>query len=260
MPLRRLAGRTRSETANRSLGALLALTAGTVDVSGFLAYRQFTSHMSGLTATIAATLVTEGPRVILRPLSVLCAFLAGAALCSVLVNWSCRRDHESLFALPLLLESALLALIPLIGPLIGPLQGSLLTPLLGTRFPTLTPVPLLLALMAFTMGLQNAASAKLSGTQLRTTHVTGMVTDIGIELGRALYWNRSAQHEPIRSHVRLLALKSLLVALFLLGGIVAAFGFPRFGLRLLWPFALALAAVTVAPVAADLRPRSPLPG
>lgn len=233
MPLRRLAGRQRSDTANWGLGALLALNAGTVDVSGFLAYRQFTSHMSGLTATIAATLVTEGPRVILRPLAALCAFVGGAALCSILVNWSRRRDHESLFAVPLLLESALLGGIAL-------LAGSM-------------PVTLLLAIMAFSMGLQNAASAKLSNAQLRTTHVTGMVTDIGIELGRALYWNHSPEHEPIRSHARLLSFKTLLVGLFLLGGIVAAYGYPRFGLHLLWPFAASLAAVTLIPVATDLR-------
>lgn len=232
MPLRRLAGRHRSEMANWGLGAMLALIAGTVDVCGFLAYRQFTSHMSGLTATIAATLVSQGPRVILRPLAVLCAFVAGAALCSILVNWFRRRDRESLFAVPLLLESLLLALVPVLAAHI--------------------PATPLLALMAFSMGLQNAAGAKLSNAQLRTTHVTGMVTDIGIELGRALYWNHSSRHERVRSHGRLLLLKMLLVTLFLLGGIVAAFGYPRFGLHLLWPFAATLAALTFVPVATDL--------
>ena len=238
MPLRRLAGRDRSETANWALGALLALTAGTVDVSGFLAYSQFTSHMSGLTATIAATLVTEGPRVMLRPLAVLFAFLGGAALCSILVNWSRRRDYESVFAVPLLLESVLLATIPCL-----------------TLLPVRAPATLLLAVMALSMGLQNAAGAKISGAALRTTHVTGMVTDIGIELGRALYWNQSTRLEPVRSRARLLWLKTLLVALFLLGGVLAAFGYPKFGLRLLWPFALVLALITAIPVATDLRNR-----
>lgn len=240
MPLRRLAGRDRSEFANWGLGALLALTAGTVDVCGFLAYHQFTSHMSGLTATIAATFVTDGPRVILRPLAVLCAFLAGAAVCSVLVNWSRRRDYESVFAVPLLLESVLLAILPFLATLLAAAH---------------TSETVLLAVMAFSMGLQNAAGAKISGAQLRTTHVTGMVTDIGIELGRALYWNHSPQHELIRSRARLLLLKSLLVGLFLTGGLLAALGYPRFGLRLLWPLAFALAAITVLPVATDLRGR-----
>ena len=36
------------------------------------------------------------------------------------------------------------------------------------------------------MGLQNAIMTKISKAEIRTTHMTGVVTDIGIELGRLL--------------------------------------------------------------------------
>ena len=50
-------------------------------------------------------------------------------------------------------------------------------------------------MLCFIMGLQNATVTKISGARIRTTHVTGMVTDVGIELGKLVYWNR----DPIRS-------------------------------------------------------------
>ena len=31
----------------------------------------------------------------------------------------------------------------------------------------------------------------MSSAQIRTTHMTGVVTDLGIEMGKMLYWNRS---------------------------------------------------------------------
>ena len=71
MPLRRLTGRNRSTAANWQLAALLAFTAGTVDVSGYLALRQFTSHMSGIVATMAADIATRGLDILLQPAVVL---------------------------------------------------------------------------------------------------------------------------------------------------------------------------------------------
>ena len=42
--------------------------------------------------------------------------------------------------------------------------------------------------------VQNAMITKVSNAEIRTTHVTGMVTDIGIEIGKLLYWNRSSPY------------------------------------------------------------------
>ncbi len=109
MPLRRMTARERSETANWQLAALLAFNAGAVDVMGYLGLRQFTSHMSGVVATLAAQVGTKGYAILLQPIAVLACFLAGAACCAVLVNWERRRDRESLFAVPVFVEAVLLA-------------------------------------------------------------------------------------------------------------------------------------------------------
>ena len=98
------------------------------------------------------------------------AFLVGAACTAMLVNWGRRSHLRSEYTFPLLLEAALLVTFSLMG-------ASLYRPKwLFISFVTL--------LLCFTMGLQNAIITKISHAEIRTTHVTGIVTDIGIELGK----------------------------------------------------------------------------
>jgi uncharacterized membrane protein YoaK (UPF0700 family) len=233
MPLRRLTTRDRSFAADWQLAAILAFTAGNVDVSGYLAFHQFTSHMSGTVATIAADIDAHKLAVLIPPALVLLCFLAGAATCSVLVNWSRRRNLEGLFAIPILVEAGLLSA----AALLHSAQHMLLT----------------LALLSFAMGLQNAVITKISHNVIRTTHVTGMVTDIGIELGRALYWNRSTGRVPVHAERQHLLLLTLLVTLFFAGGALGGVSYPRFGFANLIPFAGVLAVIALLPIAGDLR-------
>ena len=57
MPLnyaRRLTGRDRTVLANRHLGCVLAFVAGAANAGGFLAVRQYTSHMTGIVSVPGA--------------------------------------------------------------------------------------------------------------------------------------------------------------------------------------------------------------
>lgn len=233
MPLRRLTARNRTTAANWQLAALLAFTAGVADVSGYLALRQFTSHMSGIVAALAADVGERGFNALLQPAAVLACFLAGAAFCAMLVNWERRRNRESLFAVPVLIEALLLA--------------SLALPFASHH------TWLVLSVLSFSMGLQNAIIAKISHAEIRTTHVTGMITDIGIELGKAFYWNRTTGRQPVHAEHQRLLLLTLLVALFFTGGALGAVAYPHVGFLLLLPIALLLAIFTVLPITADLR-------
>ena len=232
MPLRRLTGRERSERANWQLAALLAFVAGTVDVSGYLDLHQFTSHMSGIVAALAADLAERGAGALIAPAMALASFIAGAAVCAVMVNWSRRRNRESLYAVPVLLEAVLLATLAL--------------PAVHVHF-----FPALLVL-CFSMGLQNAIITKISHAEIRTTHVTGMITDIGIELGKACYRNRKRDAPPVRPDRERLLVLLLLVGLFLSGGLMGAFVYPHIGFLVMLPLAAGLAALTVLPIRSDM--------
>lgn len=235
MPLRRLTGRQRFDQFNWQLAALLAFVAGAVDVSGYLALHQFTSHMSGLVAGMAADVATARENVLLGPLVVLASFLCGAAVCALMVNWLRRRERESIFAVPVLLEAVLIASLAFLPVFAHPLTA--------------------LAIFSFSMGLQNAVITKISDAEIRTTHVTGMVTDIGIQLGKLFYINRRDGAEPVLADRRLLGLLTLLVTLFFAGGALGGWVYPLIGFRLMLPLAGLLALPTVLPILADLRGR-----
>jgi uncharacterized membrane protein YoaK (UPF0700 family) len=110
-------------------------------------------------------------------------------------------------------------------------------------------------LLCFIMGLQNAVITKISHAEIRTTHVTGLVTDVGIELGKLLYVNRPADPPGDRVIADLGRLRVLLLLLtsFFTGGVVGAAGFHTLGFVATVPLALVLVGLAAVPIVDDLR-------
>ncbi|QBX55757.1 DUF1275 domain-containing protein [Nocardioides seonyuensis] len=232
-----VAGPVRSPRHNLQLAALLSLNAGVLNSVGFVAVSVYTSHMTGLTATVADNLVLGGTTVVLVGLLAIATFVAGAAACAVLFNWGRRRGLRGRYANVLVLEASLVLLFGLLA------EG------LTWRHRELVFV----AVLCFTMGMQNAIITKISGAQIRTTHVTGMVTDIGIELGKLAYVHRTDDLDPVVADHRKLGMLAMLVGLFFVGGVIGALGYPEIGFATLVPLALVLLAVAAGPLAADVH-------
>ncbi|MFC7608645.1 YoaK family protein [Teichococcus aestuarii] len=115
--------------------------------------------------------------------------------------------------------------------------------LVAQRSGGLPPAALATPLLCFLMGLQNATITKISGARMRTTHVTGIVTDIGVELGRLLYWNRAGTLEGrpfVRADRAKLRLLLGLLGGFFLGGVAGAAGFLVLGFAFCLPVAALL--------------------
>lgn len=242
--LRGIAGTDRTPRWNRDLAVLLALTAGILNSVGFMAIALYTSHMTGLTAMLADSLVLGSLDIALLCLTGLTSFVVGAAVCALLFNWARRRELHSRFAIVLLLEAALALFIGLVA--------HELTAAAGREW-------VLIALLGLTMGLQNAVITKISDAQIRTTHVTGMVTDIGIELGKLVYPKRAGDPHPVRPRLDRLGLHVLLVSAFFAGGITGALAYQAIGFVTVVPTAVLLLVFASAPVARDLAGRSRRP-
>lgn len=240
--LRHLIGTERSQRANRHLALVLAFIAGGTDAGGYLAVRHYTSHMSGVLSSMADDLALGDISLLMAGFAAMLAFLIGAACTAMLVNWGRRRSLRSEYAFPLLLEAALLVAFSVMG-------GSL-------NRPQWFFISLITLLLCFTMGLQNAIITKISHAEIRTTHVTGIVTDIGIELGKLLYWNRSTS-QPVGSMVlgdrEKLKLLSSLISMFFVGGLMGALGFRYVGFLFFLPLAAMLLVLVGVPTVADLR-------
>ena len=96
---------------------------------------------------------------------------------------------------------------------------------------------------------------KLSRAEIRTTHVTGIVTDIGIELGKLFYWNRHKDDlgPAVMADRDRLRLLSSLAGSFFIGGLAGALGFKHVGYLSTVPLALMLVALALVPALDDLR-------
>jgi len=241
--LRRLTAVQRTPEANRQLAYVLTFIAGAVNAGGFLAVQQYTSHMSGIVSLMADHLALGGIVVAMQGLAALLSFLAGAASSAFLINFGRRSRLASEFAMPLLLEALLLVCFGLLGANLELLRWLY--------------VPTTVMVLCYIMGLQNAMITKVSKAEIRTTHVTGMVTDIGIELGKLFYWNLAPAEAvglpPVRADRAKLRVLITLVSLFFVGGVAGAYSFFHFGFGSTLPLAAVLMMLAVMPIADDIR-------
>jgi len=237
--LRVAAAYRRTRRNDLVLGALLAFVAGAMNAGGFLAIGTYTSHMTGIVSSIADNLALGLFGFVGSGVALLGGFTSGAAASAILINWARRHAHRQQYAYPLALESGLL--IAFAG--------------LGAVLPAGSMAPVTALLLCFVMGLQNATITKISGARIRTTHLTGMITDIGIELGKVAYGivARLLDHPPLPVDARKLAILLPIVGMFFLGGLVGALGFKHLG----HAFSLPLAALLLAVASPQLRPHLP---
>lgn len=184
--------------------------AGMVNVVGYLGFEhQAVSHLTGTTSLLGAALVDRDWRAVAHLWGVLIAFCAGATLSGLILQDDTLRLGRR-YGVTLTLEAALLvAAVPLFGN--AHIAGALFA--------------------AMACGLQNAMVTTYSGALVRTTHLSGMFTDLGIGLGHLI----RGRALPLRR----LTLSGLIICGFLAGGIVGAWLYARIGYHaLLLPAAL----------------------
>lgn len=237
----RLTDKDRYPQANFYLGCVMALIAGAINAGGFLAVRRYTSHMTGIISGMADDFILSDFTIVLTGFAALLSFVAGAATTSLFINWTRRRKLHSEYALSLALEAVLLLFFGLLGANLNVLIEVF--------------VPTTVLLLCFIMGLQNAIMTKVSRSEIRTTHMTGVVTDIGIELGRLIYWNKSKHHavdENVRANRQKLKFLIMIFINFLVGGILGALSFKNFGYFTTVPIAIFLVVLAAPPIVKDL--------
>ncbi|MGX9720355.1 YoaK family protein [Stenotrophomonas acidaminiphila] len=183
------------------IGAIaLSCVAGMVNVVGFLGFEhQAVSHLTGTTSQLGMALVQRDWRGVAHLWGMLIAFSLGAMLSGLIVQDGALRLGRR-YGVVLALESLLLlAAIPLFKR--QQIWGALAA--------------------AMACGLQNAMVTTFSGAVVRTTHLSGMFTDLGIGLGHLL--------RGLPLQVRRLTLSGLIIGGFLAGGVIGAWLFQRFG-------------------------------
>jgi uncharacterized membrane protein YoaK (UPF0700 family) len=241
------------------LAISLAWVAGYVNLVALVTCGTMVSHLTGHGTALGRELVGLSWWPAALTSALFAAFFGGAFLSGFAVELGRRRGWPSLYVLPAALELALLVVFAVGVGLHDPSAVEH-----GAALWWMTVV----ATMA--MGVQNATISRISSGVVRTTHLTGVVTDLGHESaqlavarwsrGRAAHEARAAsllagsEHSDARgpSVQRLVLLASILGA-FVLGGVSAAITYgalPHWSMAA--PIAL-LAWIIVADVRTPIR-------
>lgn len=212
-----------SFTQQARLAITLAWVAGYTNILSILTCGTVTSHVSGTTSGLGRDLAEGAWSLAAFAFFLLATFLLGAIFSGFCTELGRRRGWESIYVLPMAVQALLLALFALGVELHegkGIESGSGLYWMTGVA--------------AMAMGLQNATITRISSGVVRTTHVTGVLTDLGLEIVQYL-WRSDVPHASVsasrsrESALRLALLVSILGS-FALGaglGTLAFKYFPR---------------------------------
>ncbi len=234
-----LKGKRRTMNANIMLGRSLAFVAGAINAGGFLVVQHYTSHMTGVLSLVADSVVLNAWHTAIVLLAYVGCFIVGSVTTTVLILWAKERKLHCRYAFPLAIEAVLLLCFGIMGSVY--MQG------------VVALLSWLVALLCYLMGLQNAVITKISSATIRTTHMTGMVTDIGIALGRLLYTNKTTNPHYRAENREKLLLHLSVVLMFLTGGITGAYGFKHMGFLAVLPLSFYLLWLSFVPIGRDIR-------
>lgn len=159
------------------LAITLAWVAGYTNIISILTCAHVTSHVSGTTSDLGRSVVELDWTQAAFFAFLLATFLTGAAVSGVTTDIGRRRRWQSIYVLPMAIEAGLLTLFAL-----GVEFHDRAAPASGAGLYLLT------GLASTAMGVQNATITRISSGVVRTTHVTGVLTDLGLELAHLGLW------------------------------------------------------------------------
>jgi len=174
-----LAAQAHSFSQQARLAITLAWVAGYTNILSVLACGTVVSHTTGTTSNLGRDLAEGKWSPAGTALFVLVFFFLGAALSGVATETARRRGWGSVYVLPVALEAALLAVFA------ASIEAGGTALLEGGAWHYLT-----VGVAAAGMGLQNATITRISSGVVRTTHVTGVLTDLGTETVQLAWWLR----------------------------------------------------------------------
>lgn len=210
---------------NIKLGVLTAFTAGMVNIASLMIFFAFTSNVTGHYAILAQEIVRGNLFEVAVVLSWIFLFFIGSFVSNIIVINFNQKNTYLAHAVPIVLEITCLLTVGIYGQFFYQ--------------ETLNETEWLMALMLFSMGLQNGLTASISNFAVKTTHLTGTTTDLGILFSmftRCEY----RQNKALRG--KALLLLSIAIS-YVTGAVTAGFIYVSIGFKLFYLIALCLVIV-----------------
>lgn len=192
-------GENRTFIHNLRLAILLSFVAGLVNITGVLALKTLTTNVTGHFAFFAEEIMRHDYNTAVTFFLFTIFFLFGAFLSSFLQELISLKNPDWSHIIPITLEMVILMAVSIFGSSAGilNLEGKL------TAF-----------FMLLAMGIQNSLVTNISRSTVRTTHLTGLFTDLGIELSQLFFYKKPEEVQKLKSSI---FLRLAIISFFFLG-------------------------------------------
>ena len=198
-------GKTRTFKHNLRLAALLSFIAGLVNVVGVLQLKVLTTNVTGHFAFFAEELMQKNYFLASNFLLFIFSFLSGAFASSLITEYFAKRGKKAAHKYSMSIEITILLSI-----------GSY-----GNYFLIMYHIYLIVAcLLLFAMGIQNSLVTQISNSTVRTTHLTGLFTDLGIELSQLFFYKKEEQQQKLKKNIEL---RIAIIGCFFIGCVIGGF-------------------------------------
>ncbi|KHD89661.1 MAG: hypothetical protein OM95_02590 [Bdellovibrio sp. ArHS] len=198
--------------SNVTIWLSMAFQAGAINAGGYLACHRFVSHVTGF-GTLVGTEAAQGRWMqSLAMFAVPGFFIGGTMLSAFFVDRRIQTGRKPLYPIVMFLIFFLTTSVAISGTL--GVFGEFGAPLARHGH-------LLLAALCLACGIQNATVTSAFGAIIRTTHLTGITTDLGIGIVRVL--SHSHKIQPRTNEVRANWMRAGLISSFTLGSLVSAY-------------------------------------
>ena len=192
-------GKNRTFAHDLRLATLLSFVAGLVNITGVLALKTLTTNVTGHFAFFAEEVMRHDYTTAFTFLLFTVFFLLGSFLSSFLQELISLKNPDLSHIFPITLEMVILIAVGLFGSSSGifTLDGKL------TAF-----------FMLIAMGIQNSLVTNISRSVVRTTHLTGLFTDLGIELSQLFFYKNPEDIKKLKTSI---FLRFSIISFFFLG-------------------------------------------
>lgn len=202
-------GKNRTFKHNLRLATLLSFVAGIVNITGVLGLKTLTTNVTGHFAYFAEEIIRQDYTAAITFFVFTLLFLLGSFTSSFLEELVSKRNSQLSHVIPIALEMIILTGVGIFGS--------------QTNIATLDGKCIAFFLL-FAMGIQNSLVTNISRSIVRTTHLTGLFTDLGIELSQLFFYKQAEAVKKLKTSIflRLAIITFFLMGCFL-GGIIYQF-------------------------------------
>jgi uncharacterized membrane protein YoaK (UPF0700 family) len=221
----RQAKEDRTLKENLLLASSTAFVSGVTNVVGVVAFLAFTSNITGHVANLAKHIVAQNFKEIIIFLVWLLLFLGGAFISTFIIKSLQDKSRYRAHSIPMILEIIILFIVAIYGYHFY--DGSLLQR------------EAIIGAILFSMGLQNSLVSYISGGLIKTSHLTGLFTDLGSDLAELAH----PKAETTQAVKNKIIIRLTILAFYFVGGIAGGFFFDLYDFSIFYFIPLILLTI-----------------